>query len=106
MHFLLFYDVVPDYAARRQEFREEHLSLANAAAERGELVLGGALDEPVDGAVLLFLGSSSEAAERFAKADPYVRNGLVTKWSVRKWKTVAGPLAEHPSLSAKRNGLS
>ena len=84
MHFLLLYDVVPDYVVRRQEFRDEHLSLARAAVESGDLVLGGALDEPVDGAVLLFRGDSADAAERFAKADPYVRNGLVTRWTVHK----------------------
>ena len=79
MHFLLIYDVVPDYVARRAEFREEHLAMAQAAVARGELVLGGALADPVDGAVLLFRGESPAAAESFAKADPYVRNGLVTR---------------------------
>lgn len=50
------------------------------AHERCELVLGGALADPVDGAALLFRGSSPEVAEEFAQADPYVRNGLVTTW--------------------------
>jgi uncharacterized protein len=103
VHFLLFYEVVPDYVARRQEFREEHLSLARSAVESGDLVLGGALEEPVDGAVLLFRGDSADAAERFAEADPYVRNGLVTRWTVRKWITVAGPLAESPISCAQGN---
>ena len=39
MHYLLFYDVAPDYLARRGEFRAAHLALAWAAADRGELVL-------------------------------------------------------------------
>ena len=90
MHYLLIYDVVPDYVTRRAAFRDEHLSLAWQAQERGDLVLGGALADPVDGAVLLFSGDSSAAAEAFAAADPYVRNGLVTKWRVRAWTTVVG----------------
>ena len=90
MHYLLIYDVVPDYANRRAVFRDEHLSLAWRAQERGELVLGGALADPVDGAVLLFTGDSPAAAEAFAAADPYVRNGLVTRWRVRAWTTVVG----------------
>ena len=90
MHYLLMYDVVPDYVERRAAFRDEHLSLAWDAHARGELVLGGALDEPVDGAVLLFRGDSPAAAEAFAARDPYVRNGLVTRWRVRTWKTVEG----------------
>jgi len=96
MHYLLFYDVVADYAERRVAHRAQHLALAREAVERGELVLGGALAKPADGAILLFRGSSPEAAERFAALDPYVKNGIVTKWRVREWTTVIGPQAEAP----------
>ena len=96
MHYLLFYDVVDDYVEHRLAFREAHLLLARQAVESGELVLGGALANPVDGAVLLFRGSSPAVAERFASADPYVINGLVTRWHVREWTTVVGPGAEVP----------
>jgi len=77
MHYLLMYDVTDDYVARRGEFRAAHLELARQAVERGEMVLGGALADPVDGAVLLFRGASPASAEAFARADPYVANGLV-----------------------------
>ncbi len=73
MHYLLFYDISPDYLDRRALFRDAHLSLAWKAHEKGELVLGGALADPVDGTLLLFSGDSPEVAERFAKADPYGR---------------------------------
>ena len=82
MHYVLFYEVRNDYVERRAQFRELHLKLARAAHDRGELVLGGAM--------LIFRGPSPDAAEAFAKADPYVTNGLVTKWTVRKWNTVVG----------------
>jgi uncharacterized protein YciI len=91
MHYLLIYDVVPDFLDRRSAHRVDHLALARAAVSRGELVLGGALTDPADGAVLLFKGESPAAAEAFAAADPYVRNGLVTRWRVRPWATVVGP---------------
>jgi uncharacterized protein YciI len=84
-HYLLFYEVVPDYVERRAEFRAEHLALAQASAARGELLLGGALASPVDGAVLLFRADSPAAVEAFVAADPYVRNGLVTRWRIREW---------------------
>jgi uncharacterized protein YciI len=90
MHYLLFYDVVPDYVERRAPLRAAHLAHARAAHARGELVLGGALADPVDGAVLLFRGDSPAVAERFAAADPYVRQGLVRAWRVREWTTVVG----------------
>jgi uncharacterized protein YciI len=90
MHYLLFYDVVPDYVERRAEYRAEHLALARAAHARGELVLGGALTDPVDGAVLLFRCDSTAPIEAFVAADPYVKHGLVTRWSIRPWTTVVG----------------
>jgi uncharacterized protein YciI/heme-degrading monooxygenase HmoA len=96
MHYLLFYEVAEDYLARRAEFREPHLQKAWQAHERGELVLGGALADPVDGAVLLFKGDSPQVAEAFAKADPYVTNGLVKRWHVRQWGTVVGAAAATP----------
>jgi uncharacterized protein YciI len=96
MHYLLIYDVSSDYLERRAEFRGAHLKLAWAAAERGELHLGGALADPVDMAVLLFEGDSPAVAESFAHADPYVLNGLVTKWRVRPWTTVVGEHAATP----------
>jgi uncharacterized protein YciI len=96
MHYLLFYDVSPDYLERRAEHRAEHLALAWAASARGELILAGALADPVDGAVLLFQGSSPDVAERFVAADPYVKHGLVTRWRVRLWNTVAGETAASP----------
>lgn len=96
MHYLLFYNVGPDYVERRAQFRSEHLTLAWQAHERGELVLGGALEDPVDGAVLFFKAESPAVAERFAAADPYVRNGLVARWRVRPWATVVGDGAATP----------
>lgn len=96
MHFLLMYDLAPDYLERRGEFRDEHLQLAWDAQERGEIVIAGALADPADTAVLLFTGDSPEAAERFAKSDPYVINGLVTSWRVRPWTTVVGKDAWKP----------
>jgi uncharacterized protein YciI len=89
MHYLLFYDVAPDYVERRAALRAAHLAHAWAACQRGELVLAGALADPVDRAVLLFEADSPAAAESFARADPYVTNGLVLRWSVRPWTTVA-----------------
>jgi uncharacterized protein YciI len=93
MHFLLFYDVVDGYVEKRQPFRAAHLAYANEAVARGELVLGGALADPVDAAVLLFRAPTRAVAEAFAAADPYVRNGLVRSWRVREWTTVIGPEA-------------
>lgn len=90
MHTILFYDVVDDYVERRAAFRADHLELGWQSQARGELLMAGAFAEPVDGAMLVFRGDATDAAVAFAKADPYVRNGLVKAWRVRKWITVIG----------------
>jgi uncharacterized protein YciI len=94
-HFLLTYTLAPDYLERRPEYRGAHLALAKAAAERGELLLGGALDPPEE-AMLLFAGEDAGVAEAFAASDPYVVNGIVTGWRVRGWTTVVGAGAATP----------
>jgi len=90
MHVILFYDYVDDYMTRREAFRGAHLDYARAAQERGELALGGAFADAPNGAALVFRGDSTETAEAFAKADPYVTNGIVTAWRTRRWNTVIG----------------
>lgn len=100
MHYLLFYDYVPDVLERRAPHRGAHLKLAWEAQRRGELVLGGAYADPVDGALLLFRCSSARVPEAFAAADPYVRAGLVRSWRVRPWNTVVGEDATTPTHDA------
>lgn len=96
MHFLLIYELAPDYLEHRPKFRDEHLKMAWDAHEHGDLMLGGALQEPTDRAYLLFKSDSPESAEQFAKNDPYVKNGIVQRWSVRPWMTVVGKDASNP----------
>jgi uncharacterized protein YciI len=97
VHYLLFYGVVDDFVTKRVKVRQLHLEHVRSAYERGDLMLAGALAEPSDGAVLLFRGPNSRSAECFAKSDPYVTNGLVSSWRVRKWMTVIGEGSDPPA---------
>jgi len=90
MYYILFYKTVENYVDKRAQYREEHLAYANAAYERGDLAMAGALSEPVDSAVLVFKGEGPSVAEEFARHDPYVKNGLITEWQVRSWTVVIG----------------
>ena len=89
-YYALFYEAVDDFIARRTPFREEHLRLAREAHSRGELLLAGALADAPAAALLVFQASGPEAAESFAYNDPYVKNGLITRWKVRPWTVVVG----------------
>jgi uncharacterized protein YciI len=89
MHLLLEYTLADDYLERRAALREEHLGLARAAHERGELLLAGALSDPYDRGLLVWT-APRDVVERFAAQDPYVVHGLVTGWTVREWNVVIG----------------
>jgi hypothetical protein len=90
VYFLLLYDYVENVVERRAPHREEHLELAREAQGREQLLLGGAYADTVDGAVLVFRADDASAVEEFVRRDPYVRNGLVTKWRIRPWSVVVG----------------
>lgn len=96
MDYILFYNVTPDYIVRRADYRADHLRLAWEYADRGELLLGGALEDPVDTAVLVFRCAAPEVVEGFVKRDPYVANGLVASWRIRPFKAVVGSVSATP----------
>lgn len=90
VHLVLIYDLVDDYLDRRGPLREEHLALARAAHERGDLALAGAFAEPADRALLVWSTEDESVVRAFAEADPYVANGLVQHWEIRPWNVVVG----------------
>lgn len=98
-YYALLYDVVDDFVVRRAEYREEHLGLVREAHSRGELLLAGAFADPVDRALLVFRAPDRSVAEDFARKDPYVIKGLVTRWEVRPWNVVIGN--ESPCATAR-----
>src|SRR5215472_10896176 len=96
-YYALIYETVDDYVARRAEFRQLHLRYAQAAHERGELILAGAFDDPVDRALLIFRVDDKSKVQEFARKDPYVVHGLVKRWEARPWKVVVGQEQHAPS---------
>ncbi|MSQ11744.1 MAG: hypothetical protein EXR48_03510 [Dehalococcoidia bacterium] len=90
MYWVLMYDYVDDMLTRRAPYREQHLTLARQHHQRGQLVMAGALENPLDGALLVFRVDNARIVEEFVAADPYVKNGLVTRWRMRNWNVVIG----------------
>ena len=89
-YFALFYDVVDNYLERRMPHRQSHLKLAKEALERGEIVMAGALGDPPEAGLLIFRAADISIAESFARNDPYVKAGVVTRWRVKPWNVVIG----------------
>lgn len=90
MHFVLLYDYVDDVVTKRQPFRHRHLELLRELHGAGRLLMAGAWGDPVDGAALVFRVEDPAPIEEFVGADPYVANGLVTRWRIRRWDVVVG----------------
>jgi uncharacterized protein YciI len=90
MYYLLLYDYGENAVERRAPHRDAHLALAREWLGRGQLLMGGAFADPVDGAALLFRVSDASIVEEFVRSDPYVTSGLVTRWRVRPWTVVVG----------------
>ena len=63
--------------------REHYL----AAHERGELTMVGTFGDPfTQGAMCILV--SEEAARRFAEEDPFVVNGVVKSYELRRWDEI------------------
>ena len=89
-YYVLEYETGEDYVNRRAPYRNEHLGLVKEAHARGDILMGGALGDPPQGAMIIFRGDSPAVAEAFARADPYVRSGVIARWTVRPWHVVIG----------------
>jgi len=54
------------------------------------MVMAGAPADPYDQAVFVFKAKDTEVIDRFVAHDPYVREGLVKRFRIRKWNVVIG----------------
>lgn len=92
-YFAVQYDVVDRFVERREPYRAEHLALIRAAHARGDIVMAGAIGQPPQGALIVFRVATAAEAEDFVLHDPYVVQGLVTRWTIRPWHVVVEPVA-------------
>ena len=89
MYFILTYELADNYLEAREPVRQLHFNHIQAYLERGEFLMGGAL-ETAEEAVIIFKTASKEVVEEFVQKDPYVRSGVVIGWRIRKWNMVIG----------------
>jgi uncharacterized protein YciI len=82
-YYMLQYDYVSDVVSKRAPHRSAHLQLANEYKTKGKLILGGAFQDPIDSAAIVFRNVTQSEVEEFAKKDPYVINKIVTQYKIR-----------------------
>lgn len=88
--YLLEFHFVANMIERRVPHRAAHLAYANDFVKRNILIAGGALLPEAERGVLLFKAENPKVVEDYAKGDPYVTEGLVTKYTVKEWAVAVG----------------
>jgi uncharacterized protein YciI len=68
-----------------------HLAQSNELHKQGTLLMAGAfLDNAGEPVSTMGIFPTRGAAEEYAKGDPFVLNGQVTKWYIREWANILG----------------
>lgn len=88
--YVLFYESSDDVRSKAPRHFAAHVARWKAFQDDGTLLMIGTFANPQDeGSMAIF--TSREAAEAFAKSDPFVLNGVVRAWSIREWnEAIAG----------------
>lgn len=88
--YVLQYDYVANALEKRQPHRQAHLALINKQVEKGNVILGGAVNNPPTGGLLIFRNLTAQEIEQIVQQDPYVVNGVVEKYSIKPYMAVTG----------------
>jgi hypothetical protein len=81
---VLLYELAPDVGAKAASHFAAHRARWVEFNEAGSLLMIGAFGNPQDeGSMAIF--TSREAAEEFARGDPFVLHGVVRRWYIREW---------------------
>ncbi|MDB5946472.1 MAG: hypothetical protein JWQ33_1498 [Ramlibacter sp.] len=86
MKVVMVYEVAADGMQKAQANYPAHRARLDEFHARGVLLMAGPYANPMEGAMGVF--TSREAAEEFIRADPFVLNGVVARWSLRDWNEV------------------
>ena len=82
--YLMSYQSVEDFLPLALKHGAAHRERLRLFHSRGTLLMAGPLDEPMNGdAIGLF--TTGQAAEEFVAGDPFVVNGVVARWTIRRW---------------------
>lgn len=89
MKYVMFYDSADDVASKAPAHFPAHRARLADFHARGALLMIGTFGDPQEeGSMAVF--TTREAAEEFAKEDPFVLNGVVRNWYVREWNDILG----------------
>jgi uncharacterized protein YciI len=84
---VLFYTSADDVLAKAPEHYPAHSARCDEFHARGSLLMVGTFGDPQrEGSMAIF--TTREAAQEFVSEDPFVLNGVVSRWRIREWNEV------------------
>ena len=86
MKTIMLYEMASEGMAKAQANIAAHRARLKEFHERGVLLMAGPYANPLEGAMGVF--TAREAAEEFVRGDPFIINGVVSKWTLREWNEV------------------
>ncbi len=87
--YVLFYESADDVKSKAPAQFPSHNARVKEFHGRGTLLMVGTFGNPQEeGAMAIF--TTREAAEEFAKDDPFVVNGVIRSWKVLEWNESLG----------------
>jgi uncharacterized protein len=88
--YVVFYESPDDVRPRAREHFPAHQAWFMSFHERGLLLMLGPFADPGPVSAMSVF-TTREAAEEFVKGDPFVRNGVVSHWTIREWNETLIP---------------
>lgn len=80
------YESLDDAIAKVPDIVAAHIARSKELHARGTLLMaGGFLNNPQEPLSAMAIHTTHEAAEEFAKGDPFVQKGVVRTWYIREW---------------------
>jgi hypothetical protein len=86
--YVLIYDSADDVRTKAPPQIPAHSARLKEFHAKGVLLMGGVYDD-LSGAITIF--TTPEAAEEFARDDPFVTQGVVKGWRVIPWREALTP---------------
>lgn len=84
--FVTKYQSLTEAMEKEPELISNHRIRSKKFHEEGKLLLAGAfLDRPEEPLSTMAVLSSREAAEEYAKGDPFLLKGMISNWYIREW---------------------
>jgi uncharacterized protein len=84
---VLFYTSADEVLAKAPEHFPAHSARCDEFHARGSLLMVGTFGDPQrEGSMAIF--TTREAAEEFVSGDPFVLNGVVSRWRIHEWNEV------------------